>query len=67
LIELYKDQRQGDENLGAFFRRIPPAEATARLKDLGELLPDQIAPEDFIDLSETKAFNPEVMEGECAS
>jgi sulfite reductase beta subunit-like hemoprotein len=67
LIELYKEQRQGDEDLGAFFRRIPPAEATARLKDLGELLPDQIAPEDFIDLSESQAFNPEVMEGECAS
>jgi hypothetical protein len=67
LLDLYKEQRQGDENLGAFFRRVAPAEATARLKDLSELQPDQIAPEDFIDLGETQAFKPEVMEGECAS
>jgi sulfite reductase (NADPH) hemoprotein beta-component len=67
LIELYKEQRQGEEDLGAFFRRIPPAEATARLKDLGELLPEQAAAEDYIDLGESQAFNPEVMEGECAS
>ena len=67
LLELYKEQRQGDENLGAFFRRVSPAEATARLKDLSELQPDAIAPEDYIDLGETHAFKPEVMEGECAS
>ena len=67
LLDLYKEQRQGDENLGAFFRRVSPAVATARLKDLGDLLPNEIAPEDYIDLGETQAFNPEVMEGECAS
>jgi sulfite reductase (NADPH) hemoprotein beta-component len=67
LLDLYKEQRMGDENLGAFFRRIPPAVATERLKDLGDLLPNEIAPEDYIDLGETQAFNPEVMEGECAS
>ncbi len=67
LLDLYKEQREGDENLGAFFRRVSPAAATARLKDLADLLPDAIAPQDYIDLGETQAFNPEVMEGECAS
>jgi sulfite reductase beta subunit-like hemoprotein len=67
LLDLYKEQRDGDENLGAFFRRIPPATATARLKDLSDLLPTDVAAEDFIDLGETHVFNPEVMEGECAS
>ena len=67
LLELYREQRDGEENLGAFFRRIPPAVATARLKDLSDLLPNEVAPEDFIDLGETHTFNPEVMEGECAS
>jgi sulfite reductase beta subunit-like hemoprotein len=67
LLDLYKEQREGDENLGAFFRRVSPAVATARLKDLADLLPDAIAPQDYIDLGETQAFNPEVMEGECAS
>jgi sulfite reductase beta subunit-like hemoprotein len=67
LLDLYKEQRDGAEDLGAFFRRIPPAVATARLKDLSDLLPNEVADEDYIDLGETQAFNPEVMEGECAS
>jgi sulfite reductase beta subunit-like hemoprotein len=67
LLDLYKEQREGEENLGAFFRRISPALATARLKDLGDLLPNEVTPEDYIDLGESQAFSPEVMEGECAS
>jgi sulfite reductase (NADPH) hemoprotein beta-component len=67
LLELYKEQRLGDENLGAFFRRIPPATATAKLKDLADLLPTEVTEADFIDLGESTAFNPEVMDGECAS
>ena len=67
LLEIYKEARQEGEDLGGFFRRVSPALVTARLKDLGDLLPDEISPEDYIDLGETQAFNPEVMEGECAS
>ena len=68
LLELYREQREApEENLGAFFRRVPPALVTARLKDLAELIPGAIAAEDYIDLGENQAFNPEVMDGECAS
>jgi sulfite reductase beta subunit-like hemoprotein len=67
LLELYKEQRVGEEPLGAFFRRIPPATATAKLKDLADLLPNDVTAEDYIDLGENQAFNPEVMDGECAS
>ena len=67
LLELYKEQRVGEEPLDAFFRRIPPATATAKLKDLAELLPDDVTTQDYIDLGENQAFNPEVMDGECAS
>ena len=67
LLDLYREQREGEEDLGAFFRRIPPAVATERLKDLAELRPDAMTPDDYVDLGEDKAFKPEVMEGECAS
>jgi sulfite reductase beta subunit-like hemoprotein len=67
LLELYKEQRIGDEDLGAFFRRIPAATATAKLKDLADMLPNEVTEQDFIDLGESTAFNPEVMDGECAS
>jgi sulfite reductase (NADPH) hemoprotein beta-component len=67
LLALYRDQRQGEENLGAFFRRIPPAVATEALKDLAELLPNQVTERDYIDLGESQVFAPEVMDGECSA
>src|SRR5262245_21908329 len=66
LVKLYDQKHLPDEDLGAFFRRLPPAESTAVLKDLAELLPNQITDQDYVDLGETQAFNPEVMDGECA-
>ena len=67
LLNLYRDNRQGDEELGAFFRRVPPAMSTEALKDLATLLPNEMTDEDLIDLGENQAFNPEVMDGECSA
>jgi sulfite reductase (ferredoxin) len=67
LIDLYLAQRQGQEELGAFFRRIPPAAATEVLKDLASLLPNETTDQDFVDLGESQAFAPEVMDGECSA
>jgi len=66
LVKMYDQQHQPDEDLGAFFRRVPPAAATEALKDLALLLPNEITEQDYVDLGETQAFNPEVMDGECA-
>jgi sulfite reductase beta subunit-like hemoprotein len=67
LIGLYRAKREGEEELGAFFRRIPPAMATDALKDLAQLLPNETTDQDFVDLAETQAFAPEVMDGECSA
>jgi sulfite reductase (NADPH) hemoprotein beta-component len=67
LIDLYRTKREGNEELGAFFRRIPPAMATDALKDLAQLLPNETTDQDFVDLAETHAFAPEVMDGECSA
>jgi hypothetical protein len=66
LIGLYQEQRNENEEMGAFFRRVPPAVATEALKDLALLLPNEITDQDYVDLGETTTFNPEVMDGECA-
>jgi len=66
LINLYRDQHQPDEDLGAFFRRVPHTVATEALKDLALVLPTEVTDQDFVDLGESQAFNPEVMDGECA-
>jgi len=67
LLDLYRSHRQPDEELGSFFRRVPPSMATDALKDLAVLLPNEATDEDFIDLAETQAFTPEVMDGECSA
>jgi len=67
LLGLYQTQHLPEENLGAFFRRIPPATATEALKDLAQLLPNEATEQDFVDLAETQAFSPEVMDGECSA
>jgi sulfite reductase (NADPH) hemoprotein beta-component len=67
LVGLYRAGRQGDESLGAFFRRLSPALATEALRDLADLQPGDTTPDDFIDLGESQTFTPEVMDGECAS
>ena len=66
LVVLYKEQRNENEEMGAFFRRVPPAVATEALKDLAVILPNEMTEQDYVDLGETAAFNPEVMDGECA-
>ena len=67
LLDLYRTSRQESEDLGAFFRRIPPSAATEALKDLAQLLPNETTDQDFVDLGENQAFNPEVMDGECSA
>jgi sulfite reductase (NADPH) hemoprotein beta-component len=68
LVDLYREQRQSEaEDLGAFFRRIPPSVASERLKDLVELNANDTTPDDFIDLGESQAFDPVVMDGECSA
>ena len=51
----------------AFFRRVDLGAVKAVLGDLERLTPEDAEPQDFIDLAEVSAFNPEVMEGECSA
>jgi sulfite reductase (NADPH) hemoprotein beta-component len=67
LLALYREQRREGEELGAFFRRVPASTATDALRDLAELEPGGATDQDFIDLGESQAFAPEVMDGECSA
>jgi sulfite reductase (NADPH) hemoprotein beta-component len=67
LVTLYQDQRADQESPLAFFRRVELGAVKAVLADLERLLPEEAQPQDFIDLAEVSAFNPEVMEGECSA
>jgi sulfite reductase (NADPH) hemoprotein beta-component len=67
LIALYRERRETGESAPAFFRRIDVATVSARLRDLEAITPERLRAEDYIDLGETEAFEPEVQEGECAA
>jgi sulfite reductase (NADPH) hemoprotein beta-component len=67
LLGLYRERREPDEGLGAFFRRMPAELASDALADLTRLSLGEAGIEDFIDLEEEQEFKPEVMDGECSA
>lgn len=67
LLEWYQRDRLDDETPQAFFGRATVPAVKALLADLESFTPQDARPEDYVDLAETQAFTPEVMEGECAT
>jgi sulfite reductase (NADPH) hemoprotein beta-component len=67
LIAFYQRERADGESAPAFFQRVDLARVTAELDDLQRFTEADAVPDDFIDLAETEAFAPEVMEGECSA
>jgi sulfite reductase (ferredoxin) len=67
LVALFRTERQGDETLAAFMRRADIAHLKAALADLEGLTEQTATTDDYIDLGESAAFAPEVMDGECSA
>ncbi len=67
LIILYTREKKDGESATSFFQRVDLPTVKATLVDLEALTEKDATPEDFIDLGETHAFNPETSAGECAA
>jgi sulfite reductase (NADPH) hemoprotein beta-component len=67
LLELYRAEKEADESPQSFFARVPVPRIKQLLADLEAMTSGSATADDYIDLAETKAFVPEVMEGECAT
>jgi sulfite reductase (NADPH) hemoprotein beta-component len=67
LLDLYRNEGLPNESPESFFARVPVARVKELLADLEAMTPDSARPEDYVDLAETSAFVPEVMDGECAT
>jgi len=67
LIHLYQEEAAPSEAPIAFFRRVDVPRVKALLADLEKIDPTAANDNDFIDLAEDHAFNPEVMDGECSA
>jgi sulfite reductase beta subunit-like hemoprotein len=67
LATMYATEKRSDETAIQFFRRIDVSRVKALLADLEVLTAATAQPEDFIDLAESTAFAPEMLEGECSA
>jgi sulfite reductase (NADPH) hemoprotein beta-component len=67
LTGLYRTHKAPDETPLTFFRRVEQALVKTTIGDLEVLAPETASPEAFIDLAESHAFEPEVLEGECSA
>ncbi len=67
LAALYEAKRTPGEAASAFFARLPAAEAKAALADLTQLAPEQLTPEDVVDLGEDLAPPGPAKEGTWAA
>jgi sulfite reductase (NADPH) hemoprotein beta-component len=67
LLDLYIRDREPDESAQSFFARVDLTTVKLALHDLERLTVVDAAAEDYIDLAESTAFAPEVMEGECSA
>jgi sulfite reductase beta subunit-like hemoprotein len=67
VLEWYVRDRAADETPRAFFRRAKVSDVKTLLADLEAFDAATASENDYIDLGDTRAFVPEVMEGECAT
>jgi len=67
LIGLYDRDREGGESATAFFGRIDVGRVKAELREFEHLTLEDATPVDFVDLGESEAFAPVILDGECSA
>ena len=67
IVALYRTERRDHERLADFLRRTDVGVVKRTLADLEGLSEDDASPDDFVDLGEDHAFQPEVLDGECSA
>ncbi|MBI1946110.1 MAG: nitrite/sulfite reductase [Deltaproteobacteria bacterium] len=66
LLDHYAATRHADESPRAFFQRLDPAAAARLIEDLTVLTEENAAPEDFVDVGSSVAFQVVTLDGECS-
>jgi sulfite reductase (NADPH) hemoprotein beta-component len=67
LVVHYRDRHVGDERAAAFFQKMTVEDVKVVLGDLEGLTITAATEDDYKDLDQSTAFNPEVMDGECSA
>ncbi len=67
LVALFREDRAPGERAVDFFARIDVERARAVLADLERITPEELGPEDYVDIGDEAEFAPEILEGECSA
>jgi sulfite reductase beta subunit-like hemoprotein len=67
LVSLYKKEKNGKEDFGAFLARIDRAKLKSELQSYAQLPPYEENPELYRDWTESEDFKVEIGQGECAA
>jgi sulfite reductase beta subunit-like hemoprotein len=66
LLRLYEAQRLPGESARAFFRRVDESQVKAAVAELTKIDEQSATPDDYLDIGDTKEFEVNTGEGECA-
>ena len=67
LLSLFRTDRAPGERAVDFFARVDVGRVREALGDLERIVPEELGPEDYIDVGDETDFVPEVLEGECSA
>jgi sulfite reductase beta subunit-like hemoprotein len=67
LVALLRSDRFPGEKALDFFARVEVGRVREVLGDLERLAPEDVLPDDYVDIGDESEFVPEIMEGECAT
>jgi len=67
LVSLFRDERAPGERAVDFFARIDVERVRTALADLERITPEELGPEDYVDIGDETEFAPEILEGECSA
>lgn len=67
LVSLFRAERAPGERAVDFFVRINIDRVRGVLAELERFTPEELGPEDYVDIGDETEFAPEILEGECSA
>jgi sulfite reductase (NADPH) hemoprotein beta-component len=67
LVSLFRSDRAPGERAVDFFARVSIERVRTVLGELERITPEELGPEDYVDIGDESEFAPEILEGECSA
>jgi sulfite reductase (NADPH) hemoprotein beta-component len=67
LVTLFREDRAPGERAVDFFARVELERVRSVLSELERITPEELGPDDYVDIGDESEFAPEILEGECSA